>query len=49
MFVHVLTQVKDVVSDKKLGEMRMQFWREAIDQTFKVNSTALGRKSTHTQ
>ena len=49
MFVHVLAQVKDVVSDKKLGEMRMQFWRDTIDQTFKVNSTVLGCKSTHTQ
>jgi NADH dehydrogenase [ubiquinone] 1 alpha subcomplex assembly factor 6 len=30
-----LAQVKDVVSEKKIGEMRMQFWRDAIDLAFK--------------
>jgi NADH dehydrogenase [ubiquinone] 1 alpha subcomplex assembly factor 6 len=30
-----LSQVKDVVSEKKIGEMRIQFWRDAIDLSFK--------------
>ncbi|CAI8006228.1 NADH dehydrogenase (ubiquinone) complex I, assembly factor 6, partial [Geodia barretti] len=30
-----LAQVKDVVSDKRIGEMRIQFWRDAIDLAFK--------------
>jgi hypothetical protein len=25
-----------VVSDKRIGEMRIQFWRDAIDLAFKV-------------
>ena len=33
---HHIWQVKDVVSEKKIGEMRMQFWRDAIDLAFKV-------------
>ena len=33
---HLISQVKDAVSEKKIGEMRMQFWRDAIDLAFKV-------------
>ena len=31
------TQVKDVVSEKMIGEMRIQFWRDAIDLAYQVS------------
>lgn len=32
-----VAQVRDMVSDVKIGEMRMQFWKDAIDKTFSGN------------
>ena len=34
--MYLSPQIKDVVSDKKLGQMRVQFWRDAIDEAYRV-------------
>jgi phytoene/squalene synthetase len=34
-FGRIHCKVKDVVSDKRIGEMRIQFWRDTIDLAFK--------------
>ena len=34
--MYMSPQIKDVVSDKKLGQMRLQFWRDAIDGAYRV-------------
>ena len=32
-------QVRDVVSERHVGHMRIQFWRDTIDAVYKVSPT----------
>ncbi|XP_023931837.1 NADH dehydrogenase (ubiquinone) complex I, assembly factor 6 [Lingula anatina] len=32
-----IAQVRDVVTDKKVGQMRMQFWKDSIERVFQGN------------
>lgn len=32
-------QVRDVVSERHMGKMRIQFWRDTIDAVYKVSPT----------
>ena len=33
----LLFQIRDVVSDPKIGEMRIQFWKDTLDLVYKVS------------
>ena len=32
-----ILQIRDLVSDRTIGQMRIQFWRDSIDKIFMVN------------
>jgi len=33
---HTSLQVRDVVSERRVGQMRIQFWKDTIDAVYKV-------------
>lgn len=30
-------KIQDVISEQTIGRMRMQFWRDSLENTFQVN------------